>query len=641
MGNLFACFSSKEVKKKPPKRYSNPPSAVAAVSSNRSNRNRYSKRENREDSLTQEQALAAALLLHQHQQNGTPSFDRSASLRYPAPGSKQSLPRSSSSRPRSLTDPLVQPHQLVNQDLKLDDLETRHFVLVHGGGFGAWCWYKTIALLEESGFNVDAVDLTGSGIHSYDSNSITSLSQYVKPLTTFLEKLGNGEKVILVGHDIGGACISYAMELFPFKVAKAVFIAASMLTSGQSALEMFSQQADSNDLLRSAQIFLYANGKDYPPTAIDLDKALLRDLLFNQSPAKDVALASVSMRPIPFAPVLEKLSLSDSNYGSVRRFYIETPEDNAIPLSLQQNIINSNFPEKVFRLKGSDHSPFFSKPQALHKRSPFSCLAVSCLALRIYVLLSRSDPKNKVSLSENRRTERKRNRRIMGRGVSSGGGQSSLGYLFGSGEAPTPAAKQAEPAVKQAEPAQNQGQDANNGPSQKLTAASQPVDNSKQIPAGIQGNTANNANNYFRADGPNSGNFITDRPSTKVHSAPGGGSSLNYLFGGSGGDLVYLSCFMGMENSGDSWHDHRILDLERFRVASPRPEQCSEEWVSDLITDSDCWNISRMRTLFLDQEVEASTYREVISPSFKNMYGTLLDFQAAAQSPDLLVESLC
>lgn len=81
------------------------------------------------------------------------------------------------------------------QDIKLDNLETSHFVLVHGGGFGAWCWYKTIALLEEGGYKVTAVDLTGSGIHSFDTNSITSLSQYVKPLTEFLEKLTDGEKV--------------------------------------------------------------------------------------------------------------------------------------------------------------------------------------------------------------------------------------------------------------------------------------------------------------------------------------------------------------------------------------------------------------------------------------------------------------
>lgn len=45
-------------------------------------------------------------------------------------------------------------------------------------------------------------------------------------------------------------------------------------------------QADSNNLMLQAQIFLYANGNTHPPTAIDFDKSLLRDLLFNQSPAK-------------------------------------------------------------------------------------------------------------------------------------------------------------------------------------------------------------------------------------------------------------------------------------------------------------------------------------------------------------------
>ncbi|CAL9086142.1 unnamed protein product [Musa acuminata var. zebrina] len=99
----------------------------------------------------------------------------------------------------------------------------------------------------------------------------------------------------------------------------------------------------------------------------------------------------------------------------------------------------------------------------------------------------------------------------MGRGVSSGGGQSSLGYLFGSGEAPKSTGETAAPAQKPPSPL--------------------PVDNKKKIPAGIQGNLANN---YHRADGQNCGNFITDRPSTKVQAAPGGGSSLGYLFGGGG-----------------------------------------------------------------------------------------------------------
>ncbi|KAL8257619.1 hypothetical protein R6Q59_029660 [Mikania micrantha] len=110
------------------------------------------------------------------------------------------------------------------------------------GGFGAWCWYKIIAVLEECKFRVTAIDLTGSGIDLFDTNSIKSLSQYVTPLTDFLEKLADGEKVILVGHEFGGAGISYAMELFPSKLAKAIFIAASMLKSGQSNFDMFSQK---------------------------------------------------------------------------------------------------------------------------------------------------------------------------------------------------------------------------------------------------------------------------------------------------------------------------------------------------------------------------------------------------------------
>ncbi|CAI0388252.1 unnamed protein product [Linum tenue] len=291
MGNLCTCFAPKPAVKRGRSVKRLPANSSSQTASNRWTRVR-SARKDSNDSLIQEQALAAALMFRQ--QNGagaatTAPFDRSVSHRYPngnAGSKKNPLPRSASSRARSLADPLLQPHQLVNQDIKLDDLETKHFVLVHGGGFGAWCWYKTIALLEESGFTVTAVDLTGSGVHSFDTNGIASLSQYVKPLTDFLEKLADEEKVILVGHDFGGACISYAMELFPHKLSKAIFLAAAMLVDGQSMLDMFSKQSGGNDLMQKAQIFVYANGNDHPPSAIDLDKSLLRDLLFNHSPAK-------------------------------------------------------------------------------------------------------------------------------------------------------------------------------------------------------------------------------------------------------------------------------------------------------------------------------------------------------------------
>ncbi|XP_074555929.1 protein SPIRAL1-like 3 [Curcuma longa] len=113
----------------------------------------------------------------------------------------------------------------------------------------------------------------------------------------------------------------------------------------------------------------------------------------------------------------------------------------------------------------------------------------------------------------------------MGRGVSCGGGQSSLGYLFGSGDAPKSAGEPAESVQKPAPISAEKPAE----PVQQSAPATQ-VDN-KQIPAGIQGNLANN---YQRADGQNCGNFITDRPSTKVQAAPGGDSSLGFLFGDGG-----------------------------------------------------------------------------------------------------------
>ncbi|KAK9202890.1 hypothetical protein WN943_013143 [Citrus x changshan-huyou] len=97
----------------------------------------------------------------------------------------------------------------------------------------------------------------------------------------------------------------------------------------------------------------------------------------------------------------------------------------------------------------------------------------------------------------------------MSRGGSYGGGQSSLGYLFGSEEKP------AAPPAPQTISLPPYGID---------TTTEKPQDN--QAP-----NKPNVSNNYHRAQGQNTGNFITDRPSTKVKSVPGGDSSLGYLFG--------------------------------------------------------------------------------------------------------------
>lgn len=103
-----------------------------------------------------------------------------------------------------------------------------HFVLVHGAGHGAWCWYKLIPILKAQGHNVTAVDLAASGIDLRRAETLWSVAEYIGPLMGLMESLCEDEKVILVAHSLGGLAISKAMELFPDKVHMAIFVTALM-----------------------------------------------------------------------------------------------------------------------------------------------------------------------------------------------------------------------------------------------------------------------------------------------------------------------------------------------------------------------------------------------------------------------------
>lgn len=304
-----------------------------------------------EEEFLHRQALSMAIQQHQLSQR----FDGSMSRRI----------GSTSSRRHTLSDPFSNGKQ--GPDI-LENVKTKKFVLVHGEGFGAWSWYKTIALLEEVGLAPTALDLRGSGIDRTDTNSVTTLADYSKPLTDYLENLPEDEKVILVGHSSGGASVSYALEHFSQKISKAVFLCATMVSDGQRPFDVFAEELGSSELfLKESEFLIYGNGKDEPPTAFMFGNLQLKGLYFNQTPTKDVALATVSMRPISLGPIMEKLSLSPENYGKGRRFFVQTLDDRALSPDVQEKLVRENPPEGVFKIKGSDHCPFFSKPQSLHK----------------------------------------------------------------------------------------------------------------------------------------------------------------------------------------------------------------------------------------------------------------------------------
>ena len=110
----------------------------------------------------------------------------------------------------------------------LEPKAKKHFVLVHSACHGAWCWYKIVALMRSSGHNVTALDLGASGINPKQALEIPNFSDYSSPLMEFMASLPANEKLILVGHALGGLAISKAMETFPEKISVAVFLSGLM-----------------------------------------------------------------------------------------------------------------------------------------------------------------------------------------------------------------------------------------------------------------------------------------------------------------------------------------------------------------------------------------------------------------------------
>jgi pimeloyl-ACP methyl ester carboxylesterase len=115
--------------------------------------------------------------------------------------------------------------------IKTTMVETKnqeHFVLVHGACHGAWCWQKFKTLLEAASNRVTLLDLAASGANMKAIQDVETLDEYTEPLLEFLASLQPKEKVILVGHSLGGLSLALAMEKFPEKIAVAVFLSAFM-----------------------------------------------------------------------------------------------------------------------------------------------------------------------------------------------------------------------------------------------------------------------------------------------------------------------------------------------------------------------------------------------------------------------------
>ncbi|EJR60547.1 hypothetical protein IIO_03255 [Bacillus cereus VD115] len=224
------------------------------------------------------------------------------------------------------------------------------YVLVHGAWQGEWAWELVKPQLETLGHTVVTLDLPGSGKDMTPSQNIT-LHSYVNAVTDVINE--QNEKVILVGHSMGGIVITQTAELIPNKIDKLVYLCAFLPQNGESLGSKLDGEAGSQFSINENDM------------TAELIPNLIEQTFLNATENEEMKEASFKkMRPQPLGPFQQELKISEENFGTIDRIYIETTLDRAIPIDFQRRMNTETHCSKIITLE-ADHSPFFSKATEL------------------------------------------------------------------------------------------------------------------------------------------------------------------------------------------------------------------------------------------------------------------------------------
>lgn len=227
------------------------------------------------------------------------------------------------------------------------------FVLIHGSWHSAWNWHKVLPMLESRGHKAIAINLPGMGKDKTPIEKV-KMADTVQQLCKLIDSIEG--KVILVGHSKNGIMISQAAEYRPQKIEKLIYLAAYLIPNGKTQREYSVQ--DTEGWL-----------KPYVDVDAALNASTLRPEIYKEGLYHDcedaiTELAKLLLSHEPVESGTTPLSLTEENYGSVPRYYIECTEDRAVTPFIQQKMYSETPCKKVFRMATS-HSPFFSQPREL------------------------------------------------------------------------------------------------------------------------------------------------------------------------------------------------------------------------------------------------------------------------------------
>jgi pimeloyl-ACP methyl ester carboxylesterase len=227
------------------------------------------------------------------------------------------------------------------------------FILIHGSWHSSWNWHKVVPILEKQGHKVFAIDLPGMGRDKTPIEEIT-LKSTVEQICNLIDSIDG--KVVLVGHSKNGIMISQTAEYRPEKIEKLIYLAAYLIPNGKTQADYSSQ--DVNGVLKP-----YVTR--FPETnSHTLQPEIYKEGLYHDCDDSIFQMARMILSHESAITASTPMQLTNENFGSVPRYYIECTEDRAVTPFIQQKMYTETVCEKVYQMQTS-HSPFFSKPQEL------------------------------------------------------------------------------------------------------------------------------------------------------------------------------------------------------------------------------------------------------------------------------------
>lgn len=232
-----------------------------------------------------------------------------------------------------------------------------NYVLVHGSGHGAWCWDRIVPLLEAKGHHAMAVDLPGNG-HDDTPLADVTLETYADHVCAALDSLDG--PAVLVGHSLGGISISRAAELRPDRVAVLVYLTAVLIPDGQTFMGAVSGETDLQRALEERPSWDLAADRSHVVNKIEQTQ----HRFYNDCSDEDVAWAQSMIVPQPVGPLVSPMRVTDGNFGSIPRVYIECSLDNAVAPEFARAMYTVLPCAEIITMV-TGHSPFLSAPEEL------------------------------------------------------------------------------------------------------------------------------------------------------------------------------------------------------------------------------------------------------------------------------------